>query len=159
MGKEIERKFLVKQEGWRTTTGAHYRQGYLSIDKVRTVRVRTVHYLATGEQHGYLTIKGKSVGGSRPEYEYEIPIADAQEMLNQLCHHPLIEKIRHRIPQDAIIWEIDEFLGENAGLVVAEVELQNIEQPFEKPAWLGEEVTTDLRYFNSSLVTHPFSRW
>lgn len=159
MGKEIERKFLVKGDGWRTPNGAHYRQGYLNLDKARTVRVRTVHDLASGEQHGYLTIKGKSVGASRSEYEYEIPIEDAQELLDQLCHRPLIEKVRHRIPQGAVTWEIDEFLGENAGLIVAEVELEDVKQSFASPAWLGQEVTDDRRYFNSSLVEHPFSQW
>lgn len=159
MAQEIERKFLVKQEGWRTIAGAHYRQGYLNLDKARTVRVRTVHDLTTGEQHGYLTIKGKSVGASRAEYEYKIPIQDATELLDRLCQQPLIEKIRYRIPQGEVIWEVDEFMGENTGLVVAEVELQDVEQAFDKPAWVGSEVTDDPRYFNSSLVKHPFSRW
>ncbi len=106
-----------------------------------------------------MTIKGKSVGASRAEYEYEIPILEAHELLDHLCQRPLIEKIRHRITQGAVTWEIDEFLGENAGLVVAEVELADADQKFEKPAWLGQEVTDDLRYFNSSLVTHPFTQW
>lgn len=159
MGREIERKFLVKGDAWRTTTGAHYRQGYLSVDKGRTVRVRTVHDRTSGEQHGYLTIKGKAVGVIRAEYEYEIPITDAHELLDQLCHRPLIEKIRHRIVQGSVTWEVDEFLGENAGLVVAEIELADADQKFEKPAWLGQEVTGDSRYFNSNLVTYPFRQW
>jgi len=159
MAQEIERKFLVQGEEWRTTTGARYRQGYLSLDPVRTVRVRTVEKLATGEQRGYLTIKGKAVDLSRPEYEYEIPLSDAHELLNHLCQRPLIEKIRHRIPIDDVVWEVDEFLGDNAGLVVAEVELMSAEQPFAKPAWIGQEVTDDARYLNASLVTLPFSRW
>lgn len=159
MGKEIERKFLVKTEEWRTNNGAHYRQGYLCIDKERTVRVRTVQEQASGAQHGYLTIKGKSVGASRAEYEYEIPILEAHELLDHLCQRPLIEKIRHRIAHGAVTWEVDEFLGENAGLVVAEVELTAADQAFEKPAWVGQEVTDDARYFNSSLVTHPFTQW
>lgn len=159
MAKEIERKFLVQGEAWRTTTGARYRQGYLSLDPLRTVRVRTVEKPATGEQQGYLTIKGKAVELARPEYEYEIPVADAHELLNQLCQRPLIEKIRHRLPIDDVVWEIDEFLGENAGLVVAEVELTSADQPFAKPAWLGEEVTDDPRYLNASLVTLPFTHW
>jgi len=159
MAQEIERKFLVQGEEWRTTTGARYRQGYLSLDPVRTVRVRTVEKLATGEQRGYLTIKGKAVDLSRPEYEYEIPLSDAHELLNHLCQRPLIEKIRHRIPIDDVVWEVDEFLRDNAGLVVAEVELMSAEQPFAKPAWIGQEVTDDARYLNASLVTLPFSRW
>lgn len=159
MAQEIERKFLVQGEEWRTTTGARYRQGYLSLDPVRTVRVRTIEKPATGEQQGYLTIKGKAVDLSRPEYEYAIPLADAHELLDHLCQRPLIEKIRHRIPVDDVVWEVDEFLGDNAGLVVAEVELMSAEQPFSKPAWIGPEVTDDARYLNASLVTLPFSRW
>ena len=159
MGKEIERKFLVTGDDWRTNNGAHYRQGYLNLNKERTVRVRTVHDLASGEQHGYLTIKGKVVGVSRSEYEYEIPTSDAHEMLDQLCQRPLIEKIRHRVPQGAVTWEIDEFSGENAGLIVAEVELTTADQVFDRPQWLGQEVTDDPRYFNASLVTHPFTKW
>ncbi|MBX3011678.1 MAG: CYTH domain-containing protein [Caldilineaceae bacterium] len=159
MAQEIERKFLVQGDAWRTDGGAHYRQGYLTVDKARTVRVRTVHERASGEQAGYLTIKGKSQGASRAEYEYEIPMADATELLDQLCLRPLIEKIRYRIPHADLIWEVDEFLGENAGLIVAEVELTSVEQAFVKPAWVGQEVTTDRRYFNASLVTHPFSQW
>jgi len=159
MAQEIERKFLVQGTAWRTTTGARYRQGYLNLDPVRTVRVRTVEKPTTGEQHGYLTIKGKAVALVRPEYEYEIPFQDAHELLDHLCQRPLIEKIRHRIPVDAVVWEIDEFLGENMGLVVAEVELTSADQPFTKPAWLGEEVTDDPRYLNASLVTRPFTRW
>jgi len=159
MGKEIERKFLVKRLDWRTTVGAYYRQGYLNLDKMRTVRVRTVHDLASGEAHGYLTIKGKSVGASRAEYEYEIPLEDATELLNQLCQRPLIEKTRYRVPYGEVIWEVDEFAGENTGLVVAEVELEELDQPFAIPEWVGEEVTADPRYFNSALVEHPFTRW
>lgn len=171
MATEIERKFLVKQESWRTTADAHYRekgaryrQGYLSTDKERTVRVRTIAQVRSaqgegGEQHGYLTIKGKSVGASRAEYEYEIPMQDAEEMLDTLCQRPLIEKIRYKVDQGGVTWEVDEFFGENAGLIIAEVELEDADQSFTKPAWVGQEVTDDPRYFNANLVEHPFSCW
>ena len=109
-------------------------------------------------QHAFLTIKGVSVGPSRAEFEYEIPVADA-ELLLTLSDGPTIEKTRHVIELDDATWEVDEFLGENSGLVVAEVELQSEGQIFARPEWLGEEVTHDPRYFNSSLATHPFGRW
>lgn len=159
MAKEIERKFLVKPGQWPKVAGAHYRQGYLSTDPERTVRVRSTHDHGSGTQHGYFTVKGKMVGVSRSEYEYEIPIEDAQELLDQLCRRPLIEKIRYRVVQDDVTWEIDEFLGENAGLVVAEVELQDPDQLFTKPDWIEREVTGDPRYSNSNLVAHPFCQW
>ena len=160
MGKEIERKFLVKQDGWRrNATPARYRQGYLSLDQERIVRVRTVLHEVSGEAKGYVTIKGKTVGAGRAEYEYEIPVHDAQELLDNLCRQPLIEKIRYRLPQGALTWEIDEFLGENAGLVVAEIELEDADQPFESPDWVGEDVTDDPRYSNASLVDNPYAHW
>jgi CYTH domain-containing protein len=154
MGSEIERKFLVKGDSWRA--GAHgkpYRQGYLSTVKERTVRIRTV-----GEQ-GYITIKGITVGASRPEYEYEIPVKDANEMLDKLCERPIIEKTRYRIPQDDIAWEVDEFEGDNRGLIVAEVELKDENQKVRHPDWIGEEVTNDPRYFNANLVKKPYTTW
>ncbi len=117
------------------------------------MRVRTI-----GAQ-GYLTIKGISIGASRTEYEYEIPVDDAHELLDELCLRPLIEKRRHRVPFGGLIWEIDEFFGENHGLIVAEVELTSEDQDVELPPWIGEEVTGDPRYFNSSLVERPFSTW
>ena len=153
MGKEIERKFLVKSDAWRAAKGTKYRQGYLSSVKERTVRVRTV------DGKGYLTIKGISVGATRLEFEYEIPARDAAELLNQLCEKPLIEKNRSRLEHQGLIWEVDEFFGENTGLVVAEVELRSENQAFEKPDWVGQEVTGDPRYFNANLIKHPFSQW
>lgn len=160
MGQEIERKFLLKHDGWRMNAArAHYRQGYLSLDEDRTVRVRTVVQEASGKGQGYLTIKGKTVGAGRAEYEYEIPISDAQELLDQLCRRPLIEKYRYRLPQGELTWEIDEFLGENAGLVVAEIELEAADQLFAQPDWVGKEVTHDARYSNASLVEYPYSQW
>lgn len=154
MGKEIERKFLVSGEEWRQhAEGMHYRQGYLSTEDERTVRVRT-----NGEK-GFLTIKGVSRGATRSEFEYEIPLEEAGQMLDELCVKPLIEKKRYKIPYEGFIWEVDEFGGDNAGLILAEVELDSEEQEFTKPPWIGEEVTGDPRYFNSYLVRHPWSGW
>ena len=154
MGKEIERKFLIKSEAWRNLVpGVLYRQGYLCSAKERTVRVRL------GGEKAFLTIKGLTVGATRAEYEYEIPVRDARAMLDDLAEKPLIEKIRYRIPYEGLIWEVDEFLGDNAGLIVAEVELGSEEQTFVKPAWVGKEVSDDPRYFNSNLARHPFRQW
>jgi len=153
MGKEIERKFLIKNEAWRSVEGTKYRQGYLNSVKERTVRVRTI------DDKGFLTVKGITVGTTRLEYEYEVPVSDADEMLSELCEKPLIEKKRYKIPFRGFIFEVDEFFGENEGLIVAEVELESEDQVFDKPDWLGEEVSGDPRYFNSSLIKHPFSKW
>lgn len=154
MGKEIERKFLVTSDAWRNLApGLLYRQGYLSSAKERTVRVRLA-----GDK-GFLTIKGLTVGAARAEYEYEIPAADAQAMLETLAEKPLIEKIRYKIPYAGLTWEIDEFMGDNAGLIVAEVELAGEAQTFSKPDWAGTEVTGDTRYFNSNLSRQPFKQW
>jgi adenylate cyclase len=154
MGKEIERKFLVKGEAWKSLAkGVSYRQGYLNSVKERTVRVRTV-----GDK-GFLTVKGITTGASRAEYEYRIPQSDAEAMLNDLCEKPLIEKNRYKIKDRDLIWEVDEFFGENRGLIVAEVELQSESQSVEKPGWVGEEVTGDPRYFNANLIKHPYSKW
>jgi len=154
VAKEIERKFLVSGEDWRALArGTRYRQGYLSTVKERTVRVRTI------DDRAFLTVKGVSVGATRSEYEYEIPAADADEMLNALCEKPIIEKNRYKIPLGSITWEVDEFLGVNEGLIVAEVELQSEDQSFPKPAWIGEDVTDDPRYFNANLIARPFSTW
>ncbi|HBI68330.1 MAG TPA: adenylate cyclase [Massilia sp.] len=154
MGVEIERKFLVEGEAWRTLGQATLlRQGYLSLDPARTVRVRI-----DGEQ-AFITIKGKSVGASRGEWEYPIPVPEAAELLDGLCQQPLVEKVRHRIASGPHTWEVDEFLGANAGLVVAEIELGSEDEAFEKPDWIGREVTGDARYFNSRLISHPYSQW
>jgi adenylate cyclase len=154
MGVEIERKFLVKGEGWRAQgEPVLLRQGYLSSHAERTVRVRI-----EGER-AVLTIKSKNVGAARGEWEYEIPVAEAAELLDRLCERPLIEKHRRRIPYAGFVWEVDEFLGENAGLVVAEIELPAEDAAFDKPDWAGEEVTHDLRYLNSNLVKQPYSTW
>ena len=154
MATEIERKFLVVGEDWRVLARAsRYRQGYLSTVRERTVRVRTIG------GKGFLTVKGATVGATRREYEYEIPGADADEMLDSLCEKPIIEKNRYKIPLGGVTWEVDEFLGVNDGLIVAEVELQSEDQSFPKPDWIGEEVTGDPRYFNANLVARPFSTW
>ena len=154
MGEEIERKFLVVGDRWRErATGTLFRQGFLSTEPVRTVRVRVA-----GER-AWLTIKGKTVGASRTEYEYPIPVEDGQHMLDTLCKRPLIEKTRYALDAGSHTWEIDVFEGDNAGLVVAEIELGAEDEPFEKPAWLGEEVTHDPSYFNSNLVEHPYRDW
>lgn len=155
MSVEIERKFLLASDDWRKLggQGLPYCQGYLCSGEGRTVRIRTV------AETGYLTVKGATSGISRSEFEYRIPVEDAREMLDALCFKPLITKIRYNIPLSGFIWEVDEFLEENLGLVVAEIELQSPEQTFFKPAWLGREVTDDPRYRNSSLVTYPYSLW
>lgn len=153
MPAEIERKFLVKDERWRSlATGQVYRQGYIATG-LRTVRVRVV-----GEQ-GYLTIKGPTVGISRAEFEYAIPVQDASEMLETLCDPPLIEKTRYKIPWAGLVWEVDEFAGVNRGLIMAEVELPDPNQPIDYPDWIGEEVSHDPRYYNSNLAKHPFTQW
>lgn len=154
MAVEIERKFLVQGEEWRTLgTGTLYRQGYLSSEPGRTVRVRIA-----GET-GYLTIKGMTQGISRAEYEYVIPLTDAAELLDTLCDRPLIEKIRHRIAWDDLIWEVDEFMGENQGLIVAEVEISDPDRTLRLPEWIGKEVSDDPRYFNASLAKYPYRQW
>jgi adenylate cyclase len=154
MGVEIERKFLPAGDAWRELgEPVLLRQGYLSSDPARVVRVRI-----QGET-AFLTIKGKSHGATRGEWEYPIPVPDAAELLDTLCLAPLVEKIRRRIPVGAHLWEVDEFLGANAGLVVAEIELDSEDEAFDKPDWIGSEVTDDARYFNSNLIRHPYSSW
>ena len=154
MAKEIERKFLVSGDSWRALAkGAMYRQGYLNSAKERTVRIRTA------DEKAFLTIKGITVGAVRSEYEYEIPFDEGNAMLEELAEKPLIEKRRYKIPVAGVTWEIDEFLGDNAGLIVAEVELTSEDQVFDKPVWLGKEVTGDPRYYNANLFKNPFTHW
>lgn len=155
MGKEIERKFLVDLEKWKLVqkpAGHHYRQGYITNEPEKTIRVRLT------DNSAYLTIKGISTGASRLEYEYEIPQHDAKELLDNFSGSEL-SKIRYTINFMNKTWEIDEFLGENAGLLVAEIELQNEEDHFEKPDWIGKEVTGEERYYNSNLTIFPFRKW
>ena len=153
MGVEIERKFLVRDNSWREgTTGVPYSQGYLSRTRGRTVRVR----IAGAE--AFLTVKGALQGHARPEFEYTIPVEEARELLS-LCEGPIIEKVRYRIPAGSHVWEVDEFLGKNEGLVVAEVELSSQDEEICPPGWVGREVTGDSRYYNSNLTIHPYREW
>jgi adenylate cyclase len=154
MGVEIERKFLPANDGWKGLgQPTLMRQGYLVADPVRTVRVRI-----EGER-AVITIKSKTTGATRGEWEYGIPVPDAAELLDRLCEQPLVEKVRHRIEHLGHTWEVDEFLGENAGLVVAEIELGSEDEAFGKPDWIGQEVTGEPRYYNSSLIRLPYSKW
>ena len=154
MGKEIERKFLVSNpdilEG---LAGTFFHQGYLSTDKDRIVRVRIM-----GER-GVLTIKGIDSGFTRLEYEFEVPVADAQEMLDRLCLPTVIQKHRYLIPYHGFTWEVDVFHGDNEGLIVAEIELSAEDEAFDLPDWIGKEVTEDQRYYNASLVKKPYNSW
>ena len=154
MGREIERKYLVKDDSWKAKIkhSIPIKQGYLNSAIERTVRVRI------SGVDGILTIKGKTENLTREEYEYNIPLSDAEKLL-LLCEKPIIEKIRYIYVQNNLTWEIDEFSGENSGLIVAEVELENEDQDFDKPQWLGKEVSDDPRYYNAALISHPFSRW
>lgn len=150
---EIERKFLVRGRGWKARAeGVLLRQGFLAADPQRTVRVRIA-----GDR-AFLTVKGAQQGMSRPEFEYQIPLPDAEQML-ELCRPLLIEKKRYSVPFQGMTWEVDEFYGRNAGLVVAEIELESESQLFSRPDWLGEEVTQDSRYLNANLVRHPYAEW
>ena len=154
MRLEIERKFLVTGRGWEEgSVPEEIRQGYLATDSERSVRVRV-----KGDQ-AFLTIKGLIRGISRSEFEYAIPIDDAHRMLDELCLRPLVEKVRYTLPAGDLVWEIDEFRGDNAGLVVAEIELPDEHTAFDRPDWLGVEVSSDARYYNANLVEHPFSEW
>ena len=162
MGTEIERKYLVDRAAWRSqkellqsqssTIGARYCQGYIPTSNGTTVRVRII------EERGFITIKSKTVGHTRAEYEYPIPLDDAQAMLDNLCLKPVIDKYRYKIAIDNLVWEVDEFLGENEGLIIAEVELESESQLVTPPAWIDREVN-DKKYFNSYLVKHPYSTW
>jgi adenylate cyclase len=155
MAIEIERKFRVIGEGWREAIGrsTRLRQGYLANTARASIRVR----LAGDE--AWLSVKAMTPGRARAEYEVRIPPADAGEMLAQLCEGPLIEKWRHIVAYGPDRWEVDEFLGENAGLVIAELELETEHQAFVRPDWLGREVTDELRYYNFRLSQEPFRRW
>jgi adenylate cyclase len=155
MAEEIERKFLVSNESWRDAveTSIRMRQGYLSEGYERSIRVRSEN------DRAFLNIKSSQDGIHRLEYEYEIPPGDAAEILDRIALKPLIEKTRHILHHDGFEWEIDVFEGDNAGLVVAEVELPSIDTPLPLPPWIGTEVSDDLRYYNVSLQKHPYSTW
>ena len=154
MPREIERKLLVRSEAWKQVgKPVRITQGYLSRTNERVVRVR----LAGGK--GSIAVKGRAQGPRRKEFEYEIPAAHAAEMLDQICERPLLDKLRHRVSAAGISWAVDEFLGENAGLVIACVELARDGNPIALPDWIGAEITDDPRYNNNHLVSHPFSPW
>ena len=154
MAQEIERKFRVANDDWRAmaSSSSSLKQGYLSSSAEATVRVRLEDNLGT------LTIKSKTKGITRNEFEYAIPAQEAKELL-MLCSGPLIAKTRYRIPQENHTWEIDVFEGDNDGLIIAEIELTSEDDYFVKPQWLGEEVSGDSRYYNSNLATHPYVNW
>ena len=152
---EIERKFLLKNSSWKAQAdeGTKYSQGYLVGSKHASVRVRI-----QGDK-AFLNIKSATIDITRQEFEYEIPLNDASEMLETLCEKPLISKTRYHLKSGKHLWEIDVFEGDNQGLVVAEIELNDKNESFVKPRWLGEEVSDDERYYNVCLVKHPYKDW
>jgi adenylate cyclase len=155
MGREIERKFLLEANHWAPEpgSGVRIRQGYLSLDPARIVRVRRAGSVGT------ITVKGQLSDRERLEFEYPIPAADADALLDRLCRPPLIEKTRYHVPWRGAVWDVDVFGGENAGLAVAEIELESAGAPVDLPPWVGLEVTDDPRYLNASLIQRPFGRW
>lgn len=155
MALEIERKFLLRSDAWRQHVAKRtlLRQGYLGASSRSSIRARIA-----GDR-AWLNLKSKRSGLSRLEYEYEIPVSEANEMLIGLCEGPLIEKYRHELPLGNHLWEIDEFLGDNAGLIVAEIELDDENEMFERPEWVGDEVTHEARFYNFNLATRPFKSW
>lgn len=156
MATEIERKYLVQLETWRqakiNAQCTPISQGYLSLEAERTVRIRIK------KEQAFLTIKGKTQGVSRLEFEYSIPLQDGLELL-KLCQGTIIQKKRYVLQYDKLTWEVDEFEGDNTGLIVAEVELESENQVFALPSWIKEEVSDDNRYYNANLVQHPFKDW
>ncbi|MCB1866996.1 MAG: CYTH domain-containing protein [Gammaproteobacteria bacterium] len=155
MALEIEHKFLVKNDLWRSNVISETRlqQGYLANQKNASVRIRT------GNGKAHLNIKSTTLGIRRLEFEYEIPLADAREMLREIAIQPFIDKTRYIVRNGAHDWELDVFEGENHGLIVAELELESEDEPFELPEWAGEEVSGDVKYYNVNLIKHPFSQW
>jgi len=155
MGVEIERKFLVDHEKWgklAKPAGTHYRQGYLLNTNNKTIRVRTT------DKQGFITLKAAGTGISRKEFEYKIPVDEGIELLDIFAEYE-IEKVRFRIHFEGKLWEIDEFLGDNKGLIMAEIELKSETEDFKLPDWITEEVSDDERYYNSYLSIHPYKRW
>ena len=154
MKKEIERKFLVRGVGYKDLGGyEHCIQGYIPSTNEPLIRIRTIG------NKSFLTIKSDINGITRLEYEYQIPNQDAKDLLELFCKESIVEKNRYRIEYKTTIWEIDEFLGDNQGLVVAEVELNSEDQPYDKPDWIGEEVSTIKKYYNYNLAHHPYKKW
>ena len=155
MAIEIEKKFLVCNDNWLkfATKSIAYVQGYFSTNEACSIRIRI------SEDKASLNIKSATLGITRSEYDYPVPVEDAQEMLRTLCNKPLIEKTRYTVPVDHHLWEIDVFSGENKGLVVAEIELESVDDSITLPDWIGEEVSHDPRYYNVCLVEHPYKDW
>lgn len=155
MPLEIERKFRVTGDGWREedSESTRLKQGYLNEPGRCSIRVRLA------DDYAELNIKAAVIGTARAEYEYRIPVSEAESMLDDFCAHTPIEKIRHRVMHAGHMWEVDEFLGANAGLVVAEIELDDADEVFERPDWLGVEVTDEHRFYNHALANAPFSQW
>lgn len=155
MADEIERKFLVRSTAWQASIAEklHIKQGYIAVNERCAIRIRIANAQAT------LNIKSAGLNIARKEYEYPIPIADAEEMLEQFCPDQYIEKIRYRVNHEAGVWEVDVFEGLNKGLVVAEIELESAEQSVALPEWVGMEVSGDAKYLNNNLVTRPFQTW
>ena len=155
MPTEIERKFLVQNKDWQQSVikQEHYIQGYLSNNNKNSIRIRICNDKA------FLNIKSATLGIHRQEYDYEIPFIEAKEMLHSICEQPVINKTRYFVPYENHTWEIDVFADDNAGLVVAEIELSSVEESFTKPSWLGQEVTDDPRYYNVCLIDNPYCNW
>ncbi|WP_207532538.1 CYTH domain-containing protein [Desertivirga arenae] len=152
---EIERKYLLNKDKWANyekPSGDFYRQGYILKDPAKTVRVRLTN------SNAYITIKGSVKGISRVEYEYEIPQADAKELLDHFCSSEL-SKIRYKILFEGKVWEVDEFQGDNEGLIIAEIELESEDEKYNLPDWVIEDVTGDVRYYNSQLTEYPYKNW
>lgn len=155
MATEIERKYLIVNDNWRDNAdeSTHIIQGYLGGNDKSSIRIRVHGNLAN------LNIKSKTLGMQRSEYEYQIPIDEAKEILESLCDKPYIEKTRYHVPYEGHVWEVDIFAGENKGLIVAELELDSPDEPFKLPNWVGMEVTEDHRYYNICLISHPYKDW
>jgi len=155
MSIEIERKFLIINDNWKTLASeqTEYTQGYFTTHKECSIRIRVAG------DNANINIKSATLGIYRSEFDYLIPVKDAKEMLDNLCIHPLIEKIRYKIQYDNHTWEVDVFSGENEGLIVAEIELNSVDEKFRKPDWIGEEVSDDPRYYNVCLVERPYKSW
>lgn len=154
MAKEIERKFLVLNDDYKIQSeGILYKQGFLSVRKERVVRIRLVG------NKGFLTVKGITKNISRCEFEYEIPLKEAEYMLSELCEKPIIIKYRYKIPMGKFVWEVDEFMEDNKGLVIAEIELEEEKQEYPIPSWLGKEVSENPRFYNANLVRFPYMKW
>ena len=160
MGKEIERKFLVKSDVYKSLAqGTHYHQGYIPTVNGMTVRIRIA-----GEK-AFITLKTRALGITRHEFEYPIPVEEAQQMLDLMCAKPQIEKYRYVVPASTpegdkgLCWEVDEFLGDNQGLTIAEIEVPAEDTVFDIPEWVGEEVTGDKCYYNSNLCKFPYKEW